>query len=313
MKIKTLLFTALAAFSYNAISQTLYVPSGTSGIGSSSTANVGIGISSPSSRFAGKTLEILDTRPILKLKSTGTTSTVYFTSSLVSPTTNIGEFNLNYYYNSSDATKSYISFAGYGSSTPNSVLTMLANGNVGIGTTNPFAKLQVNAEGDPSLAEYDSRNGFQIWGTDQVMYMGVCTNKRVSYIQSVDCGTGESTLALNVRGGSVVIGATDAKGYKLAVAGNMIAEKVVVKLQANWPDYVFDESHNLKSLNEIETYIKENNHLEGVPTASEIAKNGLDVANMNAILLKKVEELTLLMIEQNKTMQELQKKINNQQ
>jgi len=77
-----------------------------------------------------------------------------------------------------------------------------------------------------------------------------------------------------------------------------------------WSDYVFNPEYKLKSLSEIDSYIKENRHLPDVPTANEVIEHGIDVAQMNAILLKKVEELTLLMINQNKTIGLLENKIN---
>lgn len=100
--------------------------------------------------------------------------------------------------------------------------------------------------------------------------------------------------------GSVGIGCTDTKGYKLAVAGNMVAEKVVVKSQSNWSDVVFSDNYKTASLQEIELFIKANGHLESVPTEAEVKEKGIDVGEMNAILLKKIEEMTLLLIEQDK-------------
>jgi len=97
--------------------------------------------------------------------------------------------------------------------------------------------------------------------------------------------------------GDVCIGCSDTKNYKLAVNGNMVAGLVRVKLNANWPDYVFEEGYQLTPLSEIETYIKENGHLEGMPAASEVLKEGLDLGEMNRLLLEKLEELTLHIIE----------------
>ena len=77
-----------------------------------------------------------------------------------------------------------------------------------------------------------------------------------------------------------------------------------------WSDYVFDSKYKLKSLDEIENFIKDNKHLPDVPSAKQVIEQGIDVAQMNAILLKKVEELTLLMIEQNKIIKNLQSKVN---
>lgn len=117
----------------------------------------------------------------------------------------------------------------------------------------------------------------------------------------------QSTI-IQANGGAVGIGCYDTKGYTLAVNGPMIATKVMVKLNADWPDFVFSEKHKIKTLPEIETYIKKNGHLEDVPTAKEVSAKGIDVGEMNTILLKKVEELTLLLIEQNKIIEALKLK-----
>jgi hypothetical protein len=64
-------------------------------------------------------------------------------------------------------------------------------------------------------------------------------------------------------------------------------------------------------LKELEQYIKQNKHLPNVPTQDEISKDGIDVYEMNAVLLKKVEELTLYVIEQQKQIVELENEIKN--
>lgn len=103
--------------------------------------------------------------------------------------------------------------------------------------------------------------------------------------------------------GNVGIGTTNTYNNKLAVAGNILAEKVKVKLQANWPDYVFDPAYKLPSLQELEAYVRIHKHLPDVPSAKEVAENGIDLGDTQAILLKKIEELTLLLIEQNKKLE----------
>nr|WP_068892972.1 hypothetical protein [Pedobacter panaciterrae] len=113
--------------------------------------------------------------------------------------------------------------------------------------------------------------------------------------------------------GNVGVGTSDTKGYKLAVAGNMIAESVTVKLQGAWPDYVFAKDYKLPSLKETEQHIKEKGHLQGIPSAEEVKSNGIDLGEMNAKLLKKIEELTLYLIDQNKLIQTQQKLLEQQQ
>ena len=103
--------------------------------------------------------------------------------------------------------------------------------------------------------------------------------------------------------GNVGIGTTNPL-EKLSVNGTVLAKKVKVSVESSdWPDYVFDKKYKLPSLNELEKFIQRNKHLPGIISAKEIEKNGLNVGDNQALLLKKIEELTLLMIR-------LDKKVN---
>lgn len=95
--------------------------------------------------------------------------------------------------------------------------------------------------------------------------------------------------------------------YRLIVEGGIITEKikVAVKGSADWADYVFEPSYKLMSLDKVESFVKENKHLPNVPSADEMAKNGLDVSQTSAKLMEKIEELTLYMIEMNKEIKAL--------
>jgi hypothetical protein len=75
----------------------------------------------------------------------------------------------------------------------------------------------------------------------------------------------------------------------------------------DWPDYVFHSDYRLPSLFEVESYVKEHKHLPGVPSAEEVSEGGLDVGEFNKQLLKKVEELTLYVIELKREMAEMKK------
>ncbi len=133
---------------------------------------------------------------------------------------------------------------------------------------------------------------------------------------------GADYLIRNKNNKSVMIGTVAATktsvDYKLYVEKGILAEKVKVSANANWPDYVFAKNYSLMPLKEVENYITTNNHLPEVPSAEVIAKDGLDLGKMDATLLKKVEELTLYLIEQSKqlsaqqqTILKLQEKINS--
>jgi len=97
--------------------------------------------------------------------------------------------------------------------------------------------------------------------------------------------------------------------YKLAVKGEILAEGVKVSLnQADWSDFVFADSYTLRPLDEVETFIKENKHLPEVPSAEQVGEQGIDLAKMDAVLLQKIEELTLYMIDMKKENQQLAEK-----
>ena len=105
------------------------------------------------------------------------------------------------------------------------------------------------------------------------------------------------------------IGTTDTQGYRLAVAGNVVAEEVKVALQVNWPDYVFDKEYELPSLEQVEKHINENGYLMHMPSASEVEENGILIGEMNAKLLRKIEELTLYTITQEKKIKLLEQQV----
>jgi hypothetical protein len=105
--------------------------------------------------------------------------------------------------------------------------------------------------------------------------------------------------------GNIGINTIPQTNYKFAVNGDAIFTKIKVKSYTNWPDYVFQPGYKLPSLVEVEKYIQNNNHLPDVPAAEEVRKNGLDVEAGQGMLLKKVEELTLYMIELNKKVDSL--------
>ncbi len=101
-----------------------------------------------------------------------------------------------------------------------------------------------------------------------------------------------------------------ATGYKLSVDGKIICEDLKMESSGSWPDYVFEKNYDLKPLKEVEAFVKENNHLPGIPSAQEIEdQGGYEQGTMNRILLEKVEELTLYLIEQKKELEKQNEKI----
>ena len=198
-------------------------------------------------------------------------------------------------------------FGGHGGSFVNNdtqVLTMNNVGNVGIGTISPHARLSFGHSvlNSRILGLWDNPIDWYGLGIEaHTMRLQVGnTNSRFAFY------AGDNTEVMRIQGnGSVGIGTSNPQGYKLAVAGNMIAEEVVVKLQGNWPDYVFKPEYHLPSLSEVESFIQAHSHLPNVPSEKDIQENGIKQGEMDAVLLRKIEELTLYMIEQQKEIEAL--------
>ncbi|MGC4103000.1 hypothetical protein [Ferruginibacter sp.] len=119
--------------------------------------------------------------------------------------------------------------------------------------------------------------------------------------------TEENVFSIN-KDGNVGIGTNNTTGaeYKLYVETGIRTRKVKVDV-ASWPDYVFTPSYKPISLTDLEKYLLENKHLPDVPSAEEVEKNGVDLGSNQSVLLKKVEELTLYMIELSKKVDALTK------
>ncbi len=115
-----------------------------------------------------------------------------------------------------------------------------------------------------------------------------------------------ATKQVGIGTSNVLVNPVDNIPYTLSVNGHVLATEVTVKEYNNWPDYVFAEDYDLMPLNELEKEIEKLGHLPEVPSAEEVLENGHQVGEMNVILLKKVEEMTLHLIEMNKAIKTLQ-------
>jgi hypothetical protein len=103
--------------------------------------------------------------------------------------------------------------------------------------------------------------------------------------------------------------ANDIMNSDLAVNGTISAQKMTITQTGVWPDYVFSSHYKLPSLKEVEQFIQQNSHLPGIPSAAEVEKKGIDVGENQAALLKKIEELTLYLIQQQKELQSLRQEL----
>ncbi len=217
--------------------------------------------------------------------------------------------------------------------------TMLANGNVGFGTSTPIHKMHVN---DGALLLSGAVAGF---GGPQLLFSDNVTthpNGRwgIEYITATSSrpsmgglnfwtpfnpigpsGTAGNYSLFLKDDGKIGMGATDdssdsnfcasalPNGYRLYVNGGILTTKVKVAnyCSLSWADYVFANDYNLTPLSEVESFIKENKHLPNIPSATELEKEGLDLGVMQSLQMAKIEELTLYIIEMKKEIETLKK------
>lgn len=227
-------------------------------------------------------------------------------------------------------------------------MRIAASGNVGIGTTSPAFKLDVqngiinvgNGAGkyfkagyitigntalnnrpyiafNATLTNSDDKNEFTpMYSTGSgLVIMGEAGYNGLHILQKNYAGSSgpfdvnSFTEVFTIGGnGAVGIGTTTLGTNKLSVEGTIAARKVRVTQSANWADFVFHPDYKLPSLQEVESFIRSNQHLPEIPSAAEVEKEGIDLGDMNKKLLQKIEELTLYIIDQQKTINKLQEK-----
>lgn len=123
-----------------------------------------------------------------------------------------------------------------------------------------------------------------------------------------DFATHDGVSVLRINQEKVGIGTTNPDD-KLTVNGTIHAKEIRVDLNVEGPDYVFENDYVLPTLSEIETFVKTNKHLPEIPSAKELEKKGIKLGDMNMLLLKKIEELTLYIIKQEKRINQLEELI----
>ena len=174
-------------------------------------------------------------------------------------------------------------------------------GYLGLGTTNPAAMLHINGVERKAFNLYrqgDTSKYLSMWqGANAAVIDPIGTG--ILYVGGYDLPT---TVIMSKAGGNVGIGTTSPDpNSKLHVAGTIRAEEI--KVEAQTADFVFEEDYQLKELSEVEQFISTNKHLPDIPSARQMEEEGVGLAEMNKLLLQKVEELMLYTIDQQKLIQ----------
>ncbi|GGH61904.1 hypothetical protein HNQ91_001159 [Filimonas zeae] len=209
-------------------------------------------------------------------------------------------------------------------------------GNIGLGTTTPVTKLHIN-QGKAVITSSESTYGqLQVLNPldgEAAIVIGAngtgMVSSRTTYARQWQIGIGSYNSGINNlvitnpttldKGfvfsyeGKMGIGANvfpAGEPYRLYVEGGIRTRKIKVD-QAAWADYVFDSSYQLRPLQQVEAFIKTNKHLPEVPSAEAVKKEGTDVADTQALLLKKIEELTLYIIEQEKRLKSVEQELSD--
>lgn len=181
------------------------------------------------------------------------------------------------------------------------------------------AMLEANASGEVVVG-----SGYFNQTNDRAsLYLGNETDHYISAVHgkgiSLSTYNAQDALVIEQGSGKVNIGGrfTDSpptnnpEGYKLAVNGGVLAREFYVTEAFwdgtnPWPDFVFEQGYKLQSLEELKAFVSKNHHLPDVPSAEEVERQGFNMAKMDAILLQKVEELTLYLLEVNEKLEQLE-------
>lgn len=176
----------------------------------------------------------------------------------------------------------------------NDYFTILTSGNIGIGTTNPEQELHIKSVSEnASLRLEGMGTHWNIAGGPKMYFANYdpVTKKYNDYLTILTSG-------------NVGIGTTNPQS-KLAVNGKITAKEVEITING-WADFVFEKDYQLKPLPEVADFIRTHKHLPDVPSETEVLNKGINISDMNKILLQKIEELTLYVIDLEQRLQSMQ-------
>lgn len=313
--------------------QTLYVPSGASGIGSSANGNVGIGTADPGSNR----LSVVNSQNAVTQINVSNSNGGALSGAGLNLDGNGGSGQVYVYGSGYTGVSDWQDTMVIGMDTvldgglvlyssdkvriqnaPGIDALTVRSGHVGVGTPSPEAFLHVagsNSSGilvdAPVVPALRLKRTNDTGATGNIDWIGATNviGARIGINDDIGgamqfklggAGTISDTKVIITGAGNVGIGTTS-PSHKLAVNGAIRAKEVIVET-ANWADYVFSEDYRLAPLSEVEAHIKAEKHLPGIPSAAQVAEHGVSVGEMQAKLLAKIEELTLHQIAQEKQM-----------
>jgi len=262
--------------------------------------NLGIGTSTARGQFdaAGTGDIYLVNNPIA-----GTPQSLYLPGHIyIAPYGNGSDWSYLQARRSDNSGSTNLRIRTYNGGTLTEAMSILSNGNIGIGTVTPARPLHINSSNggivrlqSPTAVWDLQSDAFYNGNFGVVNYTGGSVDATKSFV-------------INGTNGYFGIG-TSLPDQKLTVKGIIHAQEIRVDLSVPGPDYVFEKKHKLPTLEEIKSFIDQNKHLPEVPSAAEMEKNGVQLGEMNMLLLKKVEELTLYVIELKKENNELRSRM----
>ncbi len=189
---------------------------------------------------------------------------------------------------------------------------MKNNGDVGIGTESPSARLDIVGELDGHNNLINLQQGYAIFSDNQGCLGASSGGTTRLWID----GPNNGSIVLGPRSGDRYLEMLRVRVRKSRFEGDVftygklwVRDEILVQSTNPWADFVFDDDYNLMPLQAIEDYIKSNKHLPEIPSASEVEKNGINLGEMDAKLLQKIEELMLYTIEQQKQIDALKEEI----
>lgn len=302
-----------------------------------STGNLGLGTTAPKAKLHVNSGADNNYAAILATSSSGNNLVV---NSLNPTNQNTEVFKLEHEFfdDPNNRKNGYISFFRGGDSSHGFLafgsnglerLRIDPEGNIGIGTSAPGAKLEVNEgqilinSGDAVYCSKDKLGySHQLIGTYQgwdrnSIYIAGYNNSNLSssfatkYVTFGGPGGGGERMRVNLMNGNVSIGTLlDDPGSLLTVNGVIHAKEVKIDLTGALADYVFNKDYDLMPLNKVEEYVNANSHLPEMPSAAEVKEKGMSIGEMQNKMLQKIEELTLYVIQQQKTIDSQNRKID---